>query len=57
MHLIMLQKVQQHLKSETETLKENISDQEIDESININSDVGAAETLINDQDDSLNFKK
>ena len=44
------------LKSETETLKENISEQEIDESININSDVGAAETLMNDQEESLILK-
>ena len=33
------------LKTENEALKENIAEQEIDESININSDVGAAETL------------
>ena len=44
------------LKTETETLNENIADQEIDESININSDVGAAESLLNDQDDSLILK-
>ena len=33
-----------------------LSEQEIDQSININSDVGAAETLINDQDESLILK-
>ena len=38
---------------ETETLNENEADQKIDESININSDVGAAETLLNEKDDSL----
>ena len=37
----------------TETLNENEADQKIDESININSDVGAAETLLNEKDDSL----
>ena len=37
-------------------LKENISEQEIDDSININSDVGAAETLMNDQEESLILK-
>ena len=37
-------------------LKENVSEQEIDQSININSDVGAAETLINEEDDSLVLK-
>ena len=52
-HQIMLQMEQQLLKSETETIKENVSEQEIDHSININSDVGAAETLINEEDDSL----
>ena len=41
------------LKTETETLNENEADQKIDESININSDVGAAETLLNEKDDSL----
>ena len=41
------------LKSETESLKENISEQHIDHSININSDVGAAETLMNDHEESL----
>ncbi len=41
------------LKSETENLKENIVEQEIDQSININSDVGAAESLLNEKDDSL----
>ena len=41
------------LKSETESLKENISEQQIDHSININSDVGAAETLMNDHEESL----
>ena len=42
------------LKTENEPLKENIVEKEIDHSININSDVGAAETLINDnEDDSL----
>ena len=44
------------LKSETDTLKENISEQEIDESININSDIGAAETLMDDQEESLILK-
>ena len=41
------------LKTETETLNENEAEQKIDESININSDVGAAETLLNEKDDSL----
>ncbi len=42
------------LKTENEGLKENVIEKEIDNSININSDVGAAETLINDKgDDSL----
>ena len=42
------------LKTENEALRENIVEKEIDHSININSDVGAAETLINDKgDDSL----
>ena len=42
------------LKTENEPLKENIVEKEIDHSININSDVGAAETLINNnEDDSL----
>ena len=44
------------LKAENDLLKENVSEQEIDQSININSDVGAAETLINDQDESLILK-
>ena len=35
-------------------MKEDVIEKEIDHSININSDVGAAETLINDKgDDSL----
>ena len=42
------------LKAENDALKENVIEKEIDHSININSDVGAAETLINDKgDDSL----
>ncbi len=42
------------LKAENEAMKENVIEKEIDHSININSDVGAAETLINDkEDDSL----
>ncbi len=42
------------LKTENEPLKENIIEKEIDHSININSDVGAAETLINNKEaDSL----
>ena len=42
------------LKAENDSLKENVIEKEIDHSININSDVGAAETLINDkEDDSL----
>ena len=42
------------LKAENEVMKENVIEKEIDHSININSDVGAAETLINDkEDDSL----
>ena len=42
------------LKTENEVLKENIKEKEIDHSININSDVGAAETLINNKEaDSL----
>ncbi len=42
------------LKTENEAMKENVIEKEIDHSININSDVGAAETLINDkEDDSL----
>ncbi len=42
------------LKTENDALKENVIEKEIDNSININSDVGAAETLINDkEDDSL----
>ena len=41
------------LKTETETLNENEADQKIDEIININSDVGASETLLNEKDDSL----
>ena len=44
------------LKSETDTLKQNISEQEIDESININSDIGAAETLMDDPEESLILK-
>ena len=44
------------LKTETENISENIVGQEIDENININSDIGAAETLLNDQDDSLILK-
>lgn len=42
------------LKTENEELKENVIEKEIDHSININSDVGAAESLLNDKgDDSL----
>ncbi len=42
------------LKTENEALKENVIEKEIDHSININSDVGAAESLLNDKgDDSL----
>ncbi len=42
------------LKAENDALKENVIEKEIDHSININSDVEAAETLINDkEDDSL----
>ena len=42
------------LKAENDALRENVIEKEIDHSININSDVGAAETLINDkEDDSL----
>ena len=42
------------LKAENDPLKESVIEKEIDHSININSDVGAAETLINDkEDDSL----
>ena len=42
------------LKAENDALKENVIEKEIDHSININSDVGAAEILINDkEDDSL----
>ena len=42
------------LKTENEALKENVIEKEIDHSININSDVGAAETLINNKvEDSL----
>ncbi len=44
------------LKSEVDTLKDEIEEKEIDNSININSDIGAAETLVNDQDDSLILK-
>ena len=45
------------LKSEADTLSENIiKEQEIDQSININSDVGAAETLLNDEEHSLVLK-
>ena len=44
------------LKSEADTISENIKDQEIDQSININSDVGAAETLLNDEEHSLVLK-
>ncbi|MDC2996521.1 cell division protein FtsZ [Candidatus Pelagibacter sp.] len=44
------------LKPDTETINENVSVQEIDQSININSDVGAAETLLNESDDSLVLK-
>ena len=44
------------LKSEVDTLKDDIEEKEIDNSININSDIGAAETLVNDQDDSLILK-
>ena len=41
------------LKTETETLRENVEEKVLDQSININSDVGAAEKLINEQDNSL----
>ena len=44
------------LKAENEPIKENVHEQEIDQSININSDVGAAETLVNDQEESLVLK-
>ena len=44
------------LKSEADTISENIKDQEIDQSININSDVEAAETLLNDEEHSLVLK-
>ena len=44
------------LKSEADTISENIKDQEIDQSININSDVGAAETLLNEEEHSLVLK-
>ena len=44
------------LKSEADTISENIKDQEIDQSININSDVGAAETLIQEEEHSLVLK-
>ena len=44
------------LKSEVDTISEDIKDQEIDQSININSDVGAAETLLNDEEHSLVLK-
>ena len=44
------------LKAENDALKENVIEKEIDHSININSDVGAAEILINDQDESLILK-
>ena len=44
------------LKSESDTISENIKDQEIDQSININSDVGAAETLLNEEEHSLVLK-
>ena len=39
------------LKAENDALKENVIEKEIDHSININSDVGAAEKLINDKED------
>ena len=44
------------LKSETDTISENIKDDVIDQSININSDVGAAETLIQEEEHSLVLK-
>ena len=44
------------LKSEADTISENIKDQEIDQSININSDVGAAETLLHEEEHSLVLK-
>ena len=44
------------LKSEADTISENIKDQEIDQSININSDFGAAETLLNEEEHSLVLK-
>ena len=40
-------------ETETETLRENVEEKVLDQSININSDVGAAEKLINEQDNSL----
>ena len=44
------------LKAETDAFQDNAPEQEIDDSINVNSDVGAAETLINEQDESLILK-
>ena len=44
------------LKTETEEQNLSVNEAEIDESININSDVGAAETLVNEQDESLILK-
>ena len=44
------------LKTETEEQNLSVNEVEIDESININSDVGAAETLVNEQDESLILK-
>ena len=44
------------LKTERDTLEETVSEQKIDQSININSDVGAAEILVNETEDSLVLK-
>ena len=44
------------LKSELENMEETVSEQKIDQSININSDVGAAEILVNETEDSLVLK-
>ena len=44
------------LKAERDSLEEIVSEQKIDQSININSDIGAAEILVNEKDDSLVLK-
>ena len=44
------------LKTERDILEEKVSEQKIDQSININSDVGAAEILVNETEDSLVLK-